>query len=102
MACNKKGGMKFTINGNPYFFLILIFNVGGAGDVQRLLIKGPRTNWMEMKQNWGQVWTYSGGPKGMVGQALSFQAITSDGQRVVSPNAAPSNWKFGQTFEGRN
>ncbi|KAG0565044.1 hypothetical protein KC19_8G158700 [Ceratodon purpureus] len=102
VACNKKGGMRFTISGNPYFYQVLVFNVGGAGDVQRLFMKGPRTGWIAMKRNWGQVWQYRGGPKGLVGQPLSFRAHTSDGRYVISPNATPANWRFGQTFEGKN
>jgi hypothetical protein len=102
VACNKRGGMRFTINGNPYTFLVLVYNVAGAGDVQRLFIKSPKTGWFQMTRNWGQVWDYNGGPKNMVGQPLSFRAHTSDGHFVTSPNAAPANWRFGQTFQGRN
>lgn len=102
VACYKKGGMRFTINGNPYFFLVLVYNVAGAGDVQRMFIRGSRTRWFEMKRNWGQIWEYSGGPQGMVGQRLSFRTITSDGRQVFSTDAVPANWRFGQTFEGRN
>lgn len=94
--------MRFTITGNPYWFMVLVYNVAGAGDVQRLFIKGSTNRWVEMKRNWGQVWTYSGGPNGMVGRAMSFRAHTSDGRQVVSNNACPASWKFGQTFEGVN
>ena len=94
--------MRFTINGNPFFFMVMVHNVGGAGDVQRLAIKGPKTGWFEMKRNWGQVWQYTGGPKGMVNEPLSFRAILSDGRQVVSTNASPRYWRFGQTFQGRN
>lgn len=102
VPCNKRGGMRFIINGNPYFFLVLVYNVAGAGDVQRMFIKDSNTGWGEMQRNWGQMWQFNGGSKNMVGKALSFRTITSDGRQVTSTNAAPANWRFGQTFEGVN
>lgn len=99
VACVKQGGVRWTINGNPYFFLVLVYNVGGAGDVQEMYVKGSNTGWYNMWRNWGTMWTAT--PSGRLqGQALSFRVVTSDGNSLTSWNAAPSNWAFGQTFEG--
>jgi hypothetical protein len=92
--------LRFTINGNPWFLLVLITNVGGAGDVQQVSVMAEGTNWSwePMQQNWGQNWQHQGNV--LYGQTLSFMTTTSDGQTVVSNNVADNFWQFGQTFEG--
>ncbi|KAF8389727.1 hypothetical protein HHK36_024246 [Tetracentron sinense] len=98
IPCVKTGGLKFEVKGNPYWILVLVYNVAGAGDITSVKIKGSNTDWIQMSQNWGQNWQTG---TQLLGQSLSFQVTTSDGRMVESDNVAPANWNFGQTFEGK-
>jgi hypothetical protein len=97
VRCHKRGGIKFTINGNRNFNLVLVTNVGGAGDVVAVRVKGAATGWIAMNRNWGQNWQTN---TVLAGQSLSFSVTTSDGATCVSYGVASSSWQFGQTFVG--
>ncbi|XP_006833166.2 expansin-A7 [Amborella trichopoda] len=99
VPCTKQGGIRFEISGFKYWTHVLVYNVGGAGDVREVAIKGSRaSNWEPMQRNWGQIWQTG---NDYSGQSLSFRVTTSDGRTVNSIDAVPVNWQYGQTFEGK-
>ncbi|EOA15764.1 hypothetical protein CARUB_v10006902mg [Capsella rubella] len=98
VPCSRAGGVKFETKGNPNFLMILAYNVGGAGDIKYAQVKGSKTGWITMARNWGQNWSTSVVP---TGQSLSLRVTTSDGVTKDFINVMPSNWGFGQTFDGK-
>jgi hypothetical protein len=71
--CFRPSEIKFK--GNPFWLLVLVYNVGGVGQVASVKIKGSHTDWIQMTRNWGQNWhTF----ERLGGQRLSFQVTTTE------------------------
>ncbi|KAK2663292.1 hypothetical protein Ddye_001866 [Dipteronia dyeriana] len=98
VLCSKQGGVKFEIKGNPNWIVVLLYNVGGAGDVVGVKIKGSKTAWIPMTRSWGQNWFTA---TNLLGQTLSFQVTLSDGKMLQFDNVAHANWQFKQAFDGK-
>ena len=98
VKCDRSGGMRFTVYGTSSFYQVLITNVGSDGQVVAVKVKGSKTGWIPMGRNWGQNWQCN---VNLAGQPLSFEVTTSSGKTVTSYNVAPANWRFGQTFQGK-
>ncbi|KAG6546905.1 hypothetical protein Mapa_011521 [Marchantia paleacea] len=96
VPCVKSGGIKFYLGGNPWFNLVLVYNVAGGGNVKNMQMRGENTVWYTMKRNWGQFWEC---PIGFRGQKLSFIVTLSNGQVRVINNLTTQQWYFGQTYE---
>uniref|UniRef100_A0A0D9VPP7 Expansin n=1 Tax=Leersia perrieri TaxID=77586 RepID=A0A0D9VPP7_9ORYZ len=75
--------------------LVLITNVGGAGSIKTVQIKGSKTGWITMSRNWGANWQSN---NYLNGQSISFSVTSTAGRTLVFEDVAPSNWRFGQTF----
>ncbi|GAB2272269.1 hypothetical protein Dimus_007089 [Dionaea muscipula] len=102
VPCKRQGGIRFTIStkSNPWFMLVLVWNVGGAGDIRRVLIRGSKgESFKEMKRNWGQYWEIH---DTFEGQSISFRVEASDGRTSTSLNVIHNNWQLGQTYQGNN
>ncbi|CAI0469349.1 unnamed protein product [Linum tenue] len=99
VPCKKQGGIRFTILGNPYFIEVIVTNVAGAGDVKSVMVKGDKVPWTRMERDWGETWKTG---VHELGKSLSFRVKASDGRYMTSMHVVPSDWQFGQTFEGRN
>ncbi|CAM6101298.1 unnamed protein product [Calypogeia fissa] len=96
VSCNKQGGIRFTMQGNPWFDYVLVSNVGGGGDVQSLAIQGGSSGFIPMQHNWGQFWSTG---TNLVGQPLSFNVVLGSGVSQEFWNVADSGWFFGGTYE---
>ncbi|KAL6183262.1 hypothetical protein ACLB2K_044673 [Fragaria x ananassa] len=103
VKCRKNGGIRFLLKGNQGWLLMLVYNVGGDGQVVGVKIKGSRTGWIQMERNWGVNWQVVGDTvQKLQGQSLSFQVTARNGRMVQSDNVVPKGWQLGKTYEGRN
>ncbi|CAL9072405.1 unnamed protein product [Musa textilis] len=97
VACQKTGGIRFQLQGNAYWLLVFVTNVGGGGDIAGMWVKGENTDWISMSHNWGasyQAFSCLGG------QNLSFKVLSYTSQEtLVAYTAAPANWVAGLTYE---
>ncbi|XP_075507705.1 expansin-A7-like [Primulina tabacum] len=96
VPCVRRGGLRFNFQGNDYWLLVYVMNVGGGGDVSSMAVKGSKTGWISMSHNWGasyQAFATLGG------QSLSFK-ITSytNHETLIAYNVAPANWQAGMTY----
>jgi len=52
VLCASSGGIKFQFQGNSWWLLVYVMNVGGAGDVSAVAVKDSYTRWwLSMSNN---------------------------------------------------
>lgn len=97
MPCPTTGGVRFLLQGNGYWLLVYVMNMGGSGDVASLEVKGDKTGWIAMSHNWGasyQAFSQLGG------QSLSFRILSYTSQEtLVAYDVVPAGWGTGLTYE---
>ncbi|KAF3324751.1 Expansin-A7 [Carex littledalei] len=100
VPCKRTGGIKFKFSGNAYWLLVTPLNVAGAGDIGAMSIKGSKTDWIQMSQNWGVMWQAF---SNLGGQALSFQIWAgSSSDTIICNNVADAYWGVGLTYQAYN
>ncbi|KAG0631507.1 hypothetical protein M758_1G259300 [Ceratodon purpureus] len=97
VPCQKKGGIRFTLNGNCNFNIVTITNVGGSGVVTQAYMKGDGMDWAPMTRNWGANWQCS---RNYCGKGISIKIVTSD-KKVSVSRLADKTWAFGKTYIGQ-
>ncbi|PON57477.1 Expansin [Parasponia andersonii] len=97
VPCIRSGGLQFSFQGNGYWLLVYVMNVGGGGDIAQMWVKGSQTDWISMSHNWGasyQAFATLGG------QSLSFRVTSyTTKQTITAYNVAPANWRVGLTYK---
>ncbi|XP_057462766.1 expansin-A18-like [Actinidia eriantha] len=97
VPCVRQGGLQFAFQGNGYWLLVYVMNVGGAGDISGMWVKGTKTGWISMSHNWGA--SYQAFAT-LSGQALSFKVTSyTTKQTLIAYNVAPANWNVGMTYK---
>ncbi|KAK3019791.1 hypothetical protein RJ639_003778 [Escallonia herrerae] len=97
VPCVRKGGLRFSFQGNGYWLLVYVMNVGGAGDVAGMWVKGSKTGWISMSHNWGA--SYQAFAT-LAGQSLSFRVTSyTTKQTLLAYNVAPADWNVGLTYQ---
>ncbi|XP_062146571.1 expansin-A7-like [Alnus glutinosa] len=97
VPCQRSGGLRFAFQGNGYWLLVYVMNVGGGGDISGMWVKGSKTGWISMSHNWGASYQAFATLRG---QSLSFK-ITSytTKETIIAWNVAPASWSVGLTYK---
>lgn len=86
----RSGGIRFSLEGNGYWLLVYVMNVGGGGNIGGMWVKGSRTWWISMTHNWGVSYQAFAS---LAAQPLSFKITSySTTQTVIAWNVVPPNW----------
>ncbi|RZC73101.1 hypothetical protein C5167_048582 [Papaver somniferum] len=98
VPCMKRGGIRFKLQGNGYWLLVFVMNVGGGGDISKMWVRRSRSGrWMSMTHNWGvshQAFAELGG------QSLSFRLQSYSTKKIITASyVTPSNWNTGMTYK---
>uniref|UniRef100_A0A7N0ZVC9 Expansin n=1 Tax=Kalanchoe fedtschenkoi TaxID=63787 RepID=A0A7N0ZVC9_KALFE len=105
VTCDRQGGMRFRLLGSGETVGVMVYNVGGTGEVVDVKMKGDSSaaaasGWVEMINGDDQRWVTADRMSSLSGQSLSFRVTSSNGTVIECMNVAPKDWKFGESYEG--
>lgn len=104
VPCQRTGGVRFYVTGNPYWLLLHIMNVGGAGDVCQVAVRmvGGNGGWITTSKNWGSTFQAFSALDKSKGLAVKLTTCGDPQQSIVVGDAIPSWWSTGLTYQGSN
>ncbi|KAL1543065.1 expansin-B4-like [Salvia divinorum] len=89
--------VKISLGSNPYYLAMVVENVNGEGEIDRIEIKGQGwQSWGYMQRDWGETWKFNV-PSGTTGP-FSFRFTDRSSQSVVAYGLIPANWTPGKTY----
>eukprot|EP00475_Leptophrys_vorax_P019405 TRINITY_DN2649_c0_g1_i1.p1 TRINITY_DN2649_c0_g1~~TRINITY_DN2649_c0_g1_i1.p1 ORF type:complete len:462 (+),score=-14.97 TRINITY_DN2649_c0_g1_i1:182-1567(+) len=97
VPCRKKGGVAFMLTGHEYYLQVLVFNVAGVGEINKLEVDNG-SGFQAMDHNWGAM--YSKSAK-LGGKELSFRLTGTNGDILTVNRAVPSSWYPGAAYMSR-
>uniref|UniRef100_A0A0D9WKX1 Expansin n=1 Tax=Leersia perrieri TaxID=77586 RepID=A0A0D9WKX1_9ORYZ len=103
VPCQRTGGVRFCLQGNHYWLLLYVMNVGGAGDVAALSVRSSNGgNWMQAAHNWGITYQVFAALDNTAGLAVKLTTFSSPQQTIVVGDAIPAWWITGLCYQGSN
>ena len=104
-CCQPPRPDRLYVQGNYYWLLLYVMNVGGSGDVGDLAVKRagePDCSYVPASRNWGityQVFAALGNAKGLV---VRMTCYSSPRKTIVVDDAIPAWWSTGLSYQGSN
>ncbi|KAF0911695.1 hypothetical protein E2562_011695 [Oryza meyeriana var. granulata] len=104
VPCQRTGGVRFCLQGNRYWLLIYVMNVGGAGDVSSVSVKrsGGSNPWIQAAHNWGITYQLFAEVDNSVPLDVKLTTYSSPQQTIIVDDAISSWWITGLCYQGSN
>ncbi|XP_052158785.1 expansin-A17 [Oryza glaberrima] len=104
VPCQRTGGVRFCLQGNHYWLLLYVMNVGGAGDVSSLSVKtsGGDGAWIQAAHNWGITYQVFAALDNSDGLTVKLTTYSTPQQTIIVSDAISPWWITGLCYQGSN